>query len=100
MKFINSESLLDLLVEQEIISPKQRDIIGLEKGKQRQKLLRALPRAEREEKNRVDLVDVIAAFNFQSGGDKSRLVDEELIMRTVAYARRLELKSLILWILI
>jgi general secretion pathway protein E len=94
MKFLNSDALLDLLVTCKILTPKQRKFIVLEKGKQRQKLLRRAAREGLKDKDYPDLVDIITAFNFELHGCKGRVIDEELIIRAVARDKKLPFKKL------
>ncbi len=94
MEFLNSDALLDVLVKLKVLTRKQRQHVVLEKGKQRQKLIRMAAKKGSEEKQTPDLVDIIAAFNFklQNGSDKA--VDEELIMRAVAKEKKMPFKKL------
>ncbi|WP_457576568.1 GspE/PulE family protein [Desulfomarina sp.] len=94
MKFLNSDALLDLLVSRKVLTPKQRKFIILEKGKQRQKLLRRAAREGMKDKDYPDLVDIVTAFQFELPGNKERIVDEELIIRTVAREKKLPFKKL------
>jgi general secretion pathway protein E len=84
MKFLSSEALPDLLVEMKVLTPEQRQKVTLEKGKQRQKLLRAATQEGKNDKNYPDLVDIISSFNFTMQGPRPLVISEELIMRAVA----------------
>ena len=85
MKFLNSESLLDLLVARRVLTPKQREFVTLEKGKQRQKLLRQAGKEGAADKDYPDMVEILTSFNLKlAGGEEGALVDEELILKTVA----------------
>ncbi len=94
MKFLNSESLLELLEREKILTSKQHQYVVLEKGKRRQKLLRGLNREERTDKNAVDLVDIIVSYNFGLGGSKTEAIDEDTVMKAVAKEFKLEFKKL------
>lgn len=94
MEFLNSEALLDLLVKFKVLNKKQRQLVTLEKGKQRQKLMRLAAKDGEEDKNYPDLVDIIAAFKLVMQNGSDRLVDEELIMRAVAKEKKLPFKKL------
>ena len=94
MKLLYSDSLLDLLVNQGIISDDQRTFVGLEKGKQRQKLLKQHGGADPLDKNFPDLVDIIISFNLLKAGSEEEIVDEEMIMRAVGRETKLPFKKL------
>ncbi len=94
MKFLYSEALLDLLVKHRILTDKQRTFVSLEKGKQRQKLLKKSAAADQLDKNYPDLIDIIVSFNLKRGGTGKVLVDEETIMRAVGREFNMEFKKL------
>jgi len=94
MKFLNSEALLDVLIKQKVLTPKQRQFITLEKGKMRQKLLRQANKDGEVDKDYPDMVDITAGFNFKLQGGDGRIIDEELVMRTVASEKNLPFKKL------
>ena len=94
MKFLNSEDLLDVLLKYKILTPKQRQFVILEKGKQRQKLQRQASKKGKVDKSYPDMVDILVAFNLKVQKGKDRLLDEELIMRAVAKDRDLPFKKL------
>lgn len=94
MKFLNSESLLDVLEKYKVLSPKQRQFVVLEKGKQRQNLLRQAAKDGKVDKGYPDMVDIVGAFNLKMKNGKDRLVDEELIMRVVAKDKGFPFKKL------
>lgn len=93
MKFLNSETLLDILVAEKVITSKQRQIIISEKNRQRTKLMRALPKEDRTA-DAIDLVDIIASFNIPCAFDKTKIADDEQIMRAVARSYNLPFKKL------
>ena len=67
--------------------------INLEKGKQRQKLLKQHGGDDPLDKNFPDLIDIIVSFNLQKrGGDQP--IDEETIMRAVGQETGLPFKKL------
>ncbi len=94
MKFLNSDMLLDVLVKARVLSPKQREFVILEKGKQRQKLLRLASKEGEVDKDYPDMVDIVTTFNLKLIGGDGRLIDEEMVMRVVAAANKLPFKKL------
>lgn len=94
MKFLNSDGLLELLERHQLITEKQRKFITLEKGKQRQKLKKRFGKENSQDKSYPDLIDIITSFNLKISIGEGRLLDEELIMRTVAREFRLPFKKL------
>jgi len=94
MQLLNSEMLLDILIRQKVLTPKQRQFITLEKGKQRQKLLRTVDKGSEVDKNYPDMVEIITSFNIKLTGNNGRILDEETIMRAVAREKKLPFKKL------
>jgi general secretion pathway protein E len=94
MQLLNSETLLDILIHQKVLTAKQRQFITLEKGKQRQKLLRTVDKGSEIDKNYPDMVEIITAFNMKLSGNNGRILDEETIMRAVAKEQNLPFKKL------
>ncbi len=95
MNFLNSDKLLDLLERQKMLTGPQRQKITLEKGKQRQKLLkRADDNEGSSDKSYPDLVDIVASFHMEIGGRKGVLLDDEAIMQAVARDFKLPFKKL------
>lgn len=94
MKFLHSDALLDLLVKKKVITGEQRTFVSLEKGKQRQKLLKQQGGNDPLDRNYPDLIDIIVSFNLQKAGSGEMVVDEETIMRTVAREFKLPFKKL------
>jgi general secretion pathway protein E len=94
MKFLYSDALLDLLFKHKVLSDKQRTFISLEKGKQRQKLLKQSTTPDPLDKNYPDLIDIIVSFNLKKSGGQKESVDEETIMRAVGREFKLEFKKL------
>jgi general secretion pathway protein E len=93
MKYLQSEALLDLLQQQTLLSPKQRKFFTLEKGKQRQKLLKKNGNDELDS-SYPDQIDLIVAFKFSLGKGEDNILDEESIMRAVARDKRMPFKKL------
>jgi general secretion pathway protein E len=94
MKLLNSEALLDLLIRQQLLTAEQRQFIMLEKGKQRQKLLRQFGKEGGVDKNYPDLVEIIVSFALGAAGNGSVPLDEECIMQAVARDQGLPFKKL------
>ncbi|MDD3815210.1 MAG: GspE/PulE family protein [Desulfocapsaceae bacterium] len=95
MTFLNSDELLNLLQRQLLLTGQQRQKITLEKGKQRQKLLkRADDNGMNADKSYPDLVDIIASFQLEIHGRKGVALDEEVIMQAVAHEFKLPFKKL------
>ena len=95
MKFLYSDGLLDLLVENRIITEKQREFVTLQKGKQRQKLIKQSGgKPDPLDKNYPDLIDIIVSLNLKKGGTGKEPVDEETIMRVVGEHFKMPFKKL------
>ncbi len=94
MRFINSDALLSLLVKHRLITRKQQQFITLEKGKQRQKLLKKFGGGDGLDKTFPDLIDIILSYNFSLPASRSKPLTEEIIMRAVAKQYNLEFKKL------
>lgn len=94
MSFIYSDALVDLLVKARLLNAKQAKFITLEKGKQRQKLLKKYGKNDEIDPNFPDLIDVIVSFRLVVSGQKNRVLDEETIMRTVSSAHKIPFKKL------
>ncbi|MDO8945538.1 MAG: GspE/PulE family protein [Desulfocapsaceae bacterium] len=95
MSFLNSDELLNLLQRQLLLTDQQRQKITLEKGKQRQKLLkRADDNGMEADKSYPDLVDIIASFQLEIHGRKGVALDDEVIMQAVAQEFKLPFKKL------
>ncbi|WP_300465514.1 GspE/PulE family protein [Desulfobacula sp.] len=94
MTLLNSDALLDLLTKRGLITPKQRQFIVLEKGKQRQKLLKKFGKEEGFDKNFPDLVDIIVSFKLDAGGVKGKVLDEDTIIMAVSQSRNIPFKKL------
>ncbi len=99
MGLLNSDALLDLLLEHELITVEQRKFIILQKGKQRQKLLqmhggRRLADNRQLNKGFPDLVDIIVSFKLELPGKKGAYIDEDIIMRAVGKKLDIPFKKL------
>ena len=99
MPFLNSESLLDLLVKEQVLSPEQRQYIVLQKGKQRQKLLKQFGGRRHDDDLRMDkwvpdLVDIVASLGLVSPGPDKQQVTDEAIMRAVSNGLKIPYKKL------
>ncbi len=94
MKFINSDALLSLLVRHRLLTKKQQQFITLEKGKQRQKLLKKFGAGDGLDKQFPDLIDIVLSFNLNILGARGKPLTEERIMRAVAKEHGMEFKKL------
>jgi general secretion pathway protein E len=94
MPLLNSDALLDILSKKRLITKKQRQFITLEKGKQRNKLLKQFSSERKFDKSFPDLVDVIVSFKLDSGGRKGITLDEDSIIRAVSDACNIPFKKL------
>ncbi|WP_240744200.1 GspE/PulE family protein [Desulfopila sp. IMCC35006] len=94
LKFLHSDALLGVLVKLKVLTPKQCQIVTLEKGKMRQKLLRQAGKEGEIDKEYPDMVDITVGFNFKLQGGDGRVIDEEVIMRAVAKEKNLPFKKL------
>lgn len=94
MALLNSDALLDILSKKGLITQKQRQFITLEKGKQRQKLLKKFGAGQEFDKNLPDLVDIIVSFKMDTGGKKDTPLDEETIIRAVSQSCNIPFKKL------
>jgi general secretion pathway protein E len=98
MPFLNSDALLDLLVKEQILTAEQRQFIVLQKGKQRQKLLKQLGGRRQDDEQKSDrgfpdLVDVIVSLELETKLAKGPLT-EEVIMRAVSRGLKIPFKKL------
>jgi general secretion pathway protein E len=84
--------LLDLLVRQKVMTDKQRTFVSLNKGKQRQKLLKR-EGTDPLDKNYPDLIDIVVSLNLNQG-KSDQLIDEEIIAEAVGKEFNLPIKKL------
>jgi general secretion pathway protein E len=99
MGLLNSEQLLDLLIEQGLMTTKQRQFVVLHKGKQRQKLLRQKGGRRQGDQRKLDrdypdMVDIVVSMRLELPGKKEAYLTEEIIMRSVARALDMTFKKL------
>ncbi len=99
MSFLNSEALLDLLCAEGLLTTEQRQFVILQKGKQRQKLLRQYAgrrRSDRQRRERTapDLLDIIVSLRLEVKGKKSVPLTEEMIMQAVSLKFKIPFKKL------
>jgi general secretion pathway protein E len=99
MGLLNSEQLLDLLIEQGLMTTKQRQFVVLHKGKQRQKLLRQKGGHRQGDQRKLDrdypdMVDIVVSMRLELPGKKEAYLTEEIIMRSVARALDMTFKKL------
>lgn len=94
MALLNSDALLDLLIKKRLLTPKQRQFITLEKGKQRQKLLKKFGADRKFDKSFPDLVDIIVSFKLFAGEKKGSILDEDSIILAVSQACKIPFKKL------
>ena len=93
MSLLNSDALLDLLSNKKLITPEQRKFITLEKGKQRQKLLKQFGDEQKLDKSFPDLVDIIVSFKLNAGRRKGQLLDEDSIIQAVSQVCNIPFKN-------
>lgn len=94
MALLNSDALLDLLITKGLLTPKQKQFITLEKGKQRQKLLKKFGSDRKFDKSFPDLVDIIVSFKLFAGEKKGVILDEDSIILAVSQSCGIPFKKL------
>jgi len=99
MSFLNSEALLDLLVQEQLLTGEQRQLIVLQQGKLRQKLLKQFASRRQndespQDKGAPDLVDIIVSLGLETGGARKAPLTEEMIMRAVSRGLDIPFKKL------
>lgn len=99
MSLLNSEALLDLLCDLQLLTKKQKQFVVLHKGKQRQKLLKMVGGRRREDakqldRNYPDMVDILASLNIEIEKKPGSFLTEEAIMRAVSKKLRIPFKKL------
>ncbi len=99
MSLLNSDNLLDLLVKQKALTPKQRKFVTLQKGKQRQKLLklhggRRHGESQKMGKGFPDMVDILTSLRLEQPGKKEAIITEDYIMQAVSRALHIPFKKL------
>ncbi len=99
MGFLNSEALLDLLCEEKLMTEKQRQFVLKQQEKQRQQMLRKFGGRRRDDKRKSkkvepELLDLILSLRLEIGGNKSRILSEEIILRAVSFKKKIPFKKL------
>lgn len=99
MGLLDSEQLLDLLVEQGLLNKEQRQFVVLHKGRQRQKLIKRLGGRRQGDQYKMDqgypdFVDIVVSLHLESPGKKGVVLTEEMIMRAVGRALKIPFKKL------
>ncbi len=99
MSLLNSEKLLDLLIGQKLLSKEQRQFVVLQKGNQRQKLLKKSGGRRQGDQRKLDqgfpdLVDIVVSLDLELPGKKDAVLTEEIIMRAVSRALKIPFKKL------
>ncbi len=99
MGLLNSDNLLDLLIKQGLLTTRQRQFVVLNKGKQRQKLLRQQGGRrqgdnKKTEKGYPDLVAVLVSMQLEVPGRKKTILSEEAIIRAVSRELKIPFKKL------
>ena len=94
MAYLSSDAFLDLLTQQRVLSPRQRQFIEQNREKQGQKLLRQFGGRRHDDENRhhkgfPDLIDLILSFGMETPGPNPVPLTEELMLRVVSRALKL-----------
>lgn len=90
---------MDLLCAEGLLTSEQRQFVVLQKGKQRQKLLRQYAGRRRSDQRRgerpePDLLDIIVSLRLEVKGKKSVPLTEEMIMQAVSLKFKIPFKKL------
>lgn len=99
MGFLNSEALLDLLCEEKLMTDKQRQFVLQQQEKLRQNLGRKYGGRRRDDKKNIpkavpELLDIIVSLRLEIGGNTSRILTEEIILRAVSFRKKIPFKKL------
>jgi general secretion pathway protein E len=99
MGFLNSEALLDLLCEEKLMTDKQRQFVLQQQEKLRQNLGRKYGGRRRDDKKNIpksvpELLDIIVSLRLEIGGNASRILTEEIILRAVSFRKKIPFKKL------
>lgn len=99
MAYLNSDEFLDLLVQQRLLSPRQRQFIEQNREKQAQKLLRQFggrrhDDAIRHHKGFPDLIDIILSLGMQTPGLNPIPITEEMILRAISLELKISFRKL------
>ena len=99
MAYLNSDEFLDLLVQQRLLSPRQRQFMEQNREKQAQKLLRQFggrrhDDAIRHHKGFPDLIDIILSLGMQTPGLNPIPITEEMILRAISLELKIPFRKL------
>ncbi len=99
MAYLSSDAFLDLLTQQRVLSPRQRQFIEQNREKQGQKLLRQFGGRRHDDENRhhkgfPDLIDLILSFGMETPGPNPVPLTEELMLRVVSRALKIPFTKL------
>lgn len=99
MAFLNNDEFLDLLVQQRLLSPRQRQFVEQNREKQAQKLLRQFggrrhDDTPRHHKGFPDLIDIILSLGMQTPGPNPVPIAEEMLLRAVSRELKIPFKKL------
>lgn len=99
MAFLNSDEFLDLLIQQRLLSLRQRQFVEQNREKQSHKLLRQFggsrhDDAPRHHKGFPDLIDIILSLGMQSPGPNPLPITEEMMLQAVSRALKIPFKKL------
>jgi general secretion pathway protein E len=100
MNFLDNEKyLLNLLVQNKLLTAEQLETYSLKKSTQRHLLQRKRGGRNTEESRKspldeLDVVDTLVSLQFAVAGKKKQVLTEEAIMRAVAKDRKLPFKKL------
>ena len=88
MTYLNSNALLELLVQVRLLSPAQQRFILENRDKQAQHLIRQFGGRRRDDTVKLplgfpDLVDIILSLGMQTPGPKPEPLTEEMILKAV-----------------
>ena len=95
MSLLESDELLDLLLQHQLISEQQKKFVLRNKERQRQHLRKL----QREHKLVVgrgypDMADIITSMKLEIPGGDKKLLTEDMVMRTVAHHLKIPFKKL------
>jgi general secretion pathway protein E len=99
MSFLDSEELLDLLLEEKLLTEKQRDLVLKHKNKLLLSFTRKYGGRRRDDKRKIDkempdLLGILVSLRLEIQGDKTRILTEEMIMRAVSLNKKIPFKKL------
>ena len=99
MAYLNSDTFLDLLTRDELLTPRQRQFIEQNKSKIVQKLVRQFGGRRQDDDNRQhknfpDYIDIILALGMETGKDKRVPLTEDIMLQAVSRELRIPFKKL------